>query len=63
MLPQARITKAVAMTQKPWSVMTGIWMNAPMMANAARIIEITKTMVVGGDRLNLQPSLLLTSGL
>jgi hypothetical protein len=55
MLPQARITKATTMTQKPWSVMTGIGMNAPMMAKAASTTEITKTMVVGGDRLVSSP--------
>jgi hypothetical protein len=39
--------------------MNGIATNLPMMANAAKIIEIMKIAVVGGDRFISSPSLLV----
>jgi hypothetical protein len=55
MLPQARITYATTRTQNACAVMNAIGTKAPMMANAARTIETTKTTVVGGDRFIPQP--------
>ena len=50
-------------TQNACSLMKGIATNLPMMANAAKISEITATAVDGGVRIHLQPPSLLTSGL
>jgi hypothetical protein len=46
-------------TQKPWSVTNGIGANLPITAKAAKISDIMKTTVDGGDRFISQPSLFI----
>jgi hypothetical protein len=53
--PTARMIYAMMATQKAWAVINGIATKVPMMASTAKINEMTKTAVVGGDKFISSP--------
>jgi hypothetical protein len=42
-------------TQKAWALINGIWTKALMIASTAKITEMIKTAVVGGDKFIFSP--------